>query len=159
MRRDTEASGIVKEVACMLAIPITVFGLYVILHGHLTPGGGFAGGAVMATLIALFMVSFSREMVKRGVRKGPLSLSESLGLLAFIGLAFLGISAAFFYNFLANSGLFFGMPVAFGINPGSLATGGTAPLMNLAVGLEVFSGLSLIVLLMARYKPGGKSHG
>jgi len=157
MKRDNEASGIVKNVACILAIPITVFGLYVILHGHLTPGGGFVGGAVMATLIALFLVSFRKDMIKGGMKKS-FSLSETLGLLAFISLAFLGISATFFHNFLANTDLFFGTIVPFGSNPGYLGTGGTAPLMNIAIGLEVFSGLSLIVLLMAYYKPGGEGN-
>jgi energy-converting hydrogenase B subunit I len=152
--KGKDESMIVKNVACALAVPITMFGFYVILHGHLTPGGGFAGGAVMATLIVLFLVSFRKEMSKDGKRE-PFFLSETLGLLAFISLTFIGISVTFFHNFLANSGLLFGTPVGFGANPGFLGTGGTAPLMNMAVGLEVFSGLSLIVLLMAR-RGGGK---
>jgi len=155
MRNNDELSRIVRNVTCVLAVPVTVFGLYIILHGHLTPGGGFAGGAVMATFIALFLVSFRKEIIKKDMWTKLFPVSEILALLAFISLALLGISAAFFHNFLANSGLLFGMPVPFGVNPGYLGTGGIAPLMNLAVGLEVFSGLSLILFIMTYSKPDG----
>ncbi len=147
-------SRIVRNVTCLLAVPVMVFGLYVVLHGHLTPGGGFAGGAVMATFIALFLVSFGKDIARR-LDSGPFSVSESLALLAFIGLALLGIQVTFFNNFLANSGLLFGLTVPSGANPGFLGTGGVIPLMNLAVGLEVFSGLSLILIMMYRSGGGG----
>jgi multicomponent Na+:H+ antiporter subunit B len=66
----------------------------------------------------------------------------------FIGVAFLGLGITFFYNFLANSGGWFGNIVLPGINPGDMNTAGVLPLMNIAVGLEVFAGLGIIVLLM-----------
>lgn len=140
-------SRIVKNVTLVLAVPTIVFGLYVVLHGHLTPGGGFAGGAVMATFIALFLVSFRKEIGGR-INASAFPICESLGLLAFTGLALLGISSTFFYNFLANSDFLFGTSVPFGANPGCLGTGGITPLMNIAVGLEVFSGLSLVIFTM-----------
>ena len=141
-------SIIVRNIACMLVIPITVFGLYIILHGHLTPGGGFPGGAVMATLIALILIAFGKGFSGKLLRKDYLLGTESLGLLAFAALALLGLGATFFRNFLSNSGHLFGSDVLFGPNPGDLGTGGVIPLMNLAVGIEVFAALSLILLLM-----------
>ncbi|OYT54748.1 MAG: sodium:proton antiporter [Candidatus Altiarchaeales archaeon ex4484_2] len=139
-------SKIVKVTACILIIPGIVFGLYIIMHGHLTPGGGFQGGAVIATISALFIIAYADEI--RGVLdKDILSLMESMALIAFISLAFLGLSTTFFHNFLVNGGGLFGNPVS-GINPGDLNTGGVIPLMNLAVGLEVYSALSLIVVVM-----------
>lgn len=159
MKNNGELSIIVKNVICLLAIPIISFGFYVILHGHLTPGGGFAGGAVLSTCVALFLVSFRKEIIKKNIRAELFLILESLALISFIGLALLGIQSSFFHNSLANSDLLFGMPVAFGINPGYMGTGGVVPLMNLAVGIEVFSGLSMILLVMTYFKTGGDKDG
>ncbi|HDD72588.1 MAG TPA: sodium:proton antiporter [Candidatus Aenigmarchaeota archaeon] len=140
-------SVIVKTVACILTVPAYIFGLYIVIRGHLTPGGGFAGGAILATLIAMLLVSFGRNL-ERGFRKESLSVLEILGMSLFITLAFFGLSFTFFHNILANSGGLFGMSVEFGPNSGYLNTGGLIPVMNIAVGIEVFSALSMIILLM-----------
>ncbi|MCK4492076.1 MAG: hypothetical protein KAU03_05595 [Candidatus Altiarchaeales archaeon] len=140
-------SKIVRTIACILIVPGIMFGLYVIIHGHLTPGGGFQGGAIIATISALFIIAYG-EKIRGVLNQDILSLAEGLALLAFISLAFLGLSVTFFHNFLANEGFIFGKAIGFGINPGYLNTGGVIPLLNLAVGLEVFSALSLIVLVM-----------
>ncbi len=131
-------SKIVKTITCLVSLPIIVFGLYIISHGHLTPGGGFAGGAIIATLVALLAVAFEKRLSQQ-----LFSLAESLGLLLFIILGFFGLSSSFFHNFLAKA-------VSFGPNPGSINSGGVIPLMNLAVGIEVFGALSLIILLMSQ---------
>lgn len=125
-----------------------IFGFYVIMHGHLTPGGGFQGGAIVASSFALLAVSYGKNSEKF-VHKGFLSALESVGALAFIALAFLGIGTTFFYNLLANSNSLFGEAVKFGSNPGNLNTAGTVPLMNWAVGLKVLAGVGSIVFLMA----------
>lgn len=141
-------SLIVKNVACVLLVPVMVFGLYVILHGHLTPGGGFPGGAVMATLVALLLVAFGSRTLKLALKKSFFSAVEALGLVFFLLLAFFGLGRSFFNNFLANSGGLFGLPVAFGSNSGFLMTAGVIPLMNIAVGIEVFAALSLIMIMV-----------
>lgn len=156
MKHEYKASIIVRNITRITAIPIIVFGFYVILHGHLTPGGGFPGGAIVATLIALILVSFRREEVK-GLHWEPFSILESLGLVAFAMLALIGIPNTFFHNFMANSNQLFGMAVPFGPNPGYLSTGGVIPLMNMAVGLEVFSALSLIVLVIFTHSKDDKN--
>ena len=154
--RDKGMSRIVKIVTCIVTIPVAIFGLYVILHGHLTPGGGFPGGAIIATLIALFLVAFGEESISKGLYKESFSVLECLGITLFALLAFIGISKTFFHNFLANSNGIFGNIIPFGSNPGYLNTGGIIPLMNWAVGLEVLSALSLIILLMFIVSNGGE---
>ena len=48
-------SKIVKTIA-NIAFPLTlIYGLYIIAHGHLTPGGGFQGGAVVASGCAMIL--------------------------------------------------------------------------------------------------------
>lgn len=127
-----------------------VFGLYVVLHGHLTPGGGFQGGAVMATGAALLLVSRRYEDILRTLRKNAMKLCEAVGLLMFItaGLSGLLAGGSFLHNHLAGAGGWFGEPVAFGSNPGALSTGGLIPLLNIAVGIEVLGGLTVILLYM-----------
>ncbi|MGB9885700.1 MAG: MnhB domain-containing protein [Moorellales bacterium] len=143
-------SRIVITISGLLVWFIVVFGVYVVIHGHLTPGGGFQGGAVLASAVALVLVAHGREVTEKLLlkRKEVFSLFESVGLLGFIGLGFAGLGAAFFYNFLAGRGGLFGHPVAAGINPGDLNTAGVIPLMNFTVGLEVLCGLSLVVLFL-----------
>ncbi len=141
-------SQIVKTVSLVLFVPILTFGLYVVAHGHLTPGGGFQGGTVIATALALFLVAFGAKEFKRILGKDFLSAVESIGLLSFGALALLGLGTAFFANFLANSGGLFGKSVPVGANAGIFNSAGTIPLMNFAVGIEVASALSLVLLLM-----------
>ncbi len=151
---DDSMSAIVRTIAALLTVPVLIFGFYVILHGHLTPGGGFPGGAVMATMVALLLAAFGVSGSKKLKRKNLLSAAESLGLLMFASLAFLGLSVTFFRNFLANTTEVFGMTIPYGPNPGYMLTGGVIPLMNLAVGIEVFAALSAIVIIMFSYEEG-----
>ncbi|HEC91524.1 MAG TPA: sodium:proton antiporter, partial [Candidatus Atribacteria bacterium] len=97
---------------------IIVFGFYVIVHGHLTPGGGFQGGAIAASAFALLLVSYGSLITKKFLKKEFLSIMESTGLTMFIVLAFLGLGITFFYNFLANTGGWFGNTPVIGPNPG-----------------------------------------
>lgn len=143
-------SKIVRTGAGLLYPFVIIFGLYVIMHGHLTPGGGFQGGAVVATAVALVIVAYSYGDVKGMIKKTVMKAQESIGLLLFIGAAIAALVAGgpFFYNFLANSGQFFGMTVPSGPNPGELNSAGVIPIMNVAVGIEVWGGLAIILLYM-----------
>lgn len=143
-------SKIVRFSADLLYAAILIFGFYVIMHGHLTPGGGFQGGAIIATAVALIVVAYSYEEVLAMVGKLRFIVQESAGLFLFLGIALaaVAIGSTVFANYLANSGSLFGMTVPFGPNPGDLNTGGVMPLMNIAVGLEVWGALALVVLYM-----------
>jgi len=146
-------SKIVRTVANQLILFILIFGLYVIAHGHLTPGGGFQGGAVIVSGVVMLLVAFSSQELKKSLRERLLSTMESSGALIFIGLAFAGIGIVFFYNFLVGTPIFGRIP-ATGPGPGDIWTGGFIPLMNLAVGLKVVAGLSAVVLAMALFSSG-----
>jgi len=146
-------SKIVRTAANQLIVFIVIFGLYVIAHGHLTPGGGFQGGAVIVSGVVMLLVAFSSKELKKSLRERTLSIMESSGALIFIGLAFAGIGIAFFYNFLVGTPIFGRIP-ATGPGPGDIWTGGFIPLMNLAVGLKVVAGLSAVVLAMALFSSG-----
>ncbi|MCD6559195.1 MAG: sodium:proton antiporter [Palaeococcus sp.] len=139
---------IIKTTTRILAPLILVFGAYIILHGHLTPGGGFQGGAVFASGLALLIVACENEVVKKRFEKVPLSALESIGALGFLGMAALGLMGyTFFKNVIANSGFLFGGKTPIGINPGYLNTGGTLSYMNIFVGMKVLAGLTSIILV------------
>jgi len=146
-------SKIVRTVTNEFMPVIIVFGLYIIAHGHLTPGGGFQGGAVIVSGVVMLLVAFNHQEVKKVLRERLLSIMESTGALIFIGLAFAGIGTAFFHNLLVGSPIFGRIP-ATGPNPGDIWTGGVIPLMNFAVGLKVAAGLTAVVLALALFSSG-----
>ena len=146
-------SKIVRTVTNQLILFILIFGLYIIAHGHLTPGGGFQGGAVIVSGMVMLLVAFNHQEVKKVLRERLLSIMESTGALIFIGLAFAGIGTAFFYNLLVGSPIFGRIPPT-GPNPGDIWTGGVIPLMNFAVGLKVAAGLTAVVLALALFSSG-----
>jgi energy-converting hydrogenase B subunit I len=146
-------SKIVRTVTNEFMPLILVFGLYVIAHGHLTPGGGFQGGAVIVSGVVMLLVAFNYQEVRKVLSERTLSIMESTGGLIFAALAFAGIGTAFFYNFLVGTPIFGRIP-ALGPNPGDIWTGGVIPLMNLAVGIKVIAGLSAVVLAMALFSGG-----
>ncbi len=146
-------SKIVRTVANQLFLFILVFGLYVIAHGHLTPGGGFQGGAVIVSGVVMLLVAFNSKELKKSLPERLLSIMESTGALIFAALAFAGIGTAFFYNLLVGTPIFGKIPPT-GPGSGDFWTGGLVPLMNFAVGLKVMAGLSAVVLAMALFASG-----
>ena len=158
----SEMSKIVKTIVA-IAFPFSmIYGLYVIAHGHLTPGGGFQGGAIVASACAMMLVAFGSKWTLDKIKEKNLSIFESIGAVAFIGLAFLGLifGAVFFNNFLVGNDYLFGVIPAVGSSIADINTAGVLPLMNFAVGLKVIAGLFAIVLVMAyattSYKEGKK---
>ena len=149
-------SKIVRTVTNEFMLFIAVFGLYIIAHGHLTPGGGFQGGAVIVSGVVMLLVAFNYQEVRKVLRERVLTIMESTGALIFIALAFAGIGAVFFHNFLVGTPILGRIPGP-GPNPGDIWTGGVIPLMNLAVGIKVAAGLSAVVLALALFSSGGEA--
>lgn len=117
----------------MLAIPVIVlFGVYVFLHGHLSPGGGFQGGVIIASGFLLYLI------VKPDSRPshGKLSFFESTAGLAFIGIGLIG---------LAVSGVFLDNVISGFGEAGELVSGGLLPLIYIAIGIKVGAEMSGLV--------------
>jgi multicomponent Na+:H+ antiporter subunit B len=146
-----EMSKIVRTISGITFPFALIYGLYVIAHGHLTPGGGFQGGAIVASACAMILVAFGSQWTLKKIKEKRLSLFESLGAIGFIILAFLGLifGIAFFDNFLPGTEFLFGNIPLTGSGLADINTGGLLPLMNFAVGLKVIAGLFVIVLVMA----------
>ena len=147
----SEMSKIVRTLSNITFPFIMVFGLYVIAHGHLTPGGGFQGGAVAASGCAMLIVAYGSTWVFEKIKVSRLSAFESLGALGFIGVAFFGLifGGYFFNNFLVRTGILFNIVPETGFTGSEFNTAGVLPLMNFAVGVKVIAGLFAIVVVMA----------
>lgn len=144
--------GLIVRSAGRLIVPfIFIFGFYIVTHGHLTPGGGFQGGAVIATGVALLLVCYYyRECMEKFIPVSSFKLVESAGLILFICTALAGLVAAsgFLFNWLNATGGLFGHAVEYGVNAGDLFTAGIIPVLNFAIGIEVFGALSVVLMYM-----------
>ncbi|MBN2602790.1 MAG: sodium:proton antiporter [Candidatus Thermoplasmatota archaeon] len=144
-------SKIVKTITSISIPFILIYGLYVIAHGHLTPGGGFQGGAIFASGLVMVLVAYGSVWTMEKIKEKNLTMLESLGAFCFILIAFLGLvfGTVFFNNYLVGSNSIFGTVPAAGSGLADINTAGVIPLMNFAVGLKVIAGLFAIVLVMA----------
>lgn len=136
---------IVKTIASWVKVLIFLFGIYIILFGHLTPGGGFAGGVILASSYVLLMLAFGREFVQKNMPLMLVSKLDCLGafmfaLIAILGLVFVG---TFFVNFLQK--YLPGQPL-------NLISAGTIPLSNIAIGLKVGASLFLVIFLLSTFR-------
>jgi multicomponent Na+:H+ antiporter subunit B len=125
----TESSIIVKTAVPLINIFIFVTGAVIILRGHLTPGGGFAGGAIVASGFILTLLAF-----RKNIKTWPFSLFETLGGLGILAIGILGIyfRSSFLANFLPTGRL------------GSFLSSGTVLLLYILIGMKVLSEISNI---------------
>jgi len=136
------SSKIIRTIVQKLFPFIVLFGLYLISHGHLSPGGGFQGGVVIGTAIILLALSYGIEKTEKKFENKRLSMLEKLGILTFIFLGFLGIFLG--HSFLGNF-----LPLG---KSGQIASGGLMLLFNIAIGIEVAAGVSIIFYALVKYR-------
>jgi len=110
---------------------ILMTGVYVIVHGHLTPGGGFPGGTMIASSILLLYLADDQFRTKVKSFKVLESIAGSLYVL--IGIAGLLFFDFFLVNFLNNGTL------------GELFSSGIIPIVYVLIGLKVGSEISGII--------------
>ncbi|MFK5880989.1 MAG: MnhB domain-containing protein [Sulfurospirillum sp.] len=117
----------------LLMSVIVLFGVYIIIHGHLSPGGGFQGGVVIATAFLLLFLANPNMSLSHSI----LTLGESLSGLAYILIAIIGL---FKMNILLGN--FLPHPIS---EIGELISGGIIPVIYIIVGIKVGSEMSVIV--------------
>ncbi len=128
---------IVKTITRLTIGLILLFGIYIILHGHLSPGGGFAGGVIVALSFVHMMLAFGKDVAVTKVSKNIASNLESIGALMFLSVALLGfLGGTFFLNVLPKG------------SPFRLFSAGTIILSNIAIGIKVGVGLFAIFLAL-----------
>jgi multicomponent Na+:H+ antiporter subunit B len=134
-RRGPATADALRALGAVLVGPMLVLGLYIVVHGALTPGGGFQGGVILAG--ALLLV-YAAGQVMALQRLRPVSLVEVADA-----------AGAAAYILVAVAGLVFGAAAMDNVLPtgttGSLRSGGTVPVLSVAVGVEVTAAVTLIL--------------
>jgi len=130
-----EMSIVVRTTTWIMVPLMLLFGAYIILTGHLNPGGGFQGGVILGSVSLLYFVAFGLKEGKFSENLASLVEDVSALLLVAVGLLGVVVGKAFFSNFLKESGIF---------------TAGTIPLVNSLIGLKV--GVAFVVLFYTFFK-------
>jgi multicomponent Na+:H+ antiporter subunit B len=132
--RFGQASPALRATSVVLLALLISLGVYVVIHGALTPGGGFQGGIVLAAG-PLSILLGGRYFGRRGLApQWLLEATEALGAASYtlIGLGGMIFATLYLQNFL---------PLG---TPGQLLSAGTIPLNSIAVGIEVTGAFLLI---------------
>lgn len=140
-------SLIVKKTTQLIAGMIFMYGLYIITHGHLTPGGGFAGGVLLAGSLILVTLANGGDFLKLIKEEAGSAMVESLATVAVILTAVSGFafgSDIFFNNFLPKGHI------------GHLVSAGLLPLYNIFIGIEVAASIFIIFLSLVIFKEESK---
>ena len=135
-------SQIIRTSADLLFPPILLLGIYLVLFGHLSPGGGFSGGTAAGTGLLLCAVALGADVVARRFHEAALERFQWQVLLSVLFLALI--------------------PVLFGQLPltdllprgrlGSLLSGGSIPLYNALIGVKVFIGTWVVIYAFVRHR-------
>jgi multicomponent Na+:H+ antiporter subunit B len=126
--------GTVQWIGFLLFGPLAVFGMYVILHGQLTPGGGFHGGVIIGAAWLLVYIASGQRLFHRLTPKKLVDAIEASGAAMY---AIIGLLA------FISGGLFLQNILPLG-TPGDITSGGTIALINLFVGIEVATAFMLL---------------
>jgi len=137
---------IVKTISRLLAGLIFFYGVYIVVFGHLTPGGGFAGGVIISVAFILLIVANGIDDKKISRGKDKAGFIESSGILLFWAISIVGLCMGtyFFLNFLGKG------------KPLNIFSAGIIPLCNIAIGAEVSAALCCVLIAFILVKKGDK---
>lgn len=85
MIRDSD-DIIVKTLARLLMPFIVLYALYVVMHGHHSPGGGFQGGVILAASFILLVISHGLEQTKKRMSEKLAGVISSIGVFIYGGI-------------------------------------------------------------------------
>ncbi len=138
-RLSLPSSRIMRTGARVLFPVIVLLGIYVFIHGHLTPGGGFQGGTIVATGFLLMLISYKGFNTDHN----RMVWIESLAGLSFVGIGIWGLLSG--NTFLEN------IPEVGVLN--TLISGGLIPIIYIVVGFKVAVELTGILDILLKIKP------
>jgi multicomponent Na+:H+ antiporter subunit B len=134
-RRGPETSAALRALGAVLVGPALLLGIYIVVHGALTPGGGFQGGVILAGALLLVYAAGQVAAVQRLRPVTLVEVADAVGAAA--------------YTLIAVAGLVFGVAAMDNVLPfgtaGSLLSGGIVPVLSVAVGVEVTAAVTLIL--------------
>ena len=134
-KRDAVVGDAWRALGLAAIGPVVVLGLYVVAHGTITPGGGFQGGVVLMTGVALIYLAGEYRAFLDLSPTRVVDFAEGAGAAAFVatGLAAIALGSDYLHNVL---------PLGVG---GTLASGGSIVILGVATALEVTAALVLLL--------------
>ncbi|MCU0652526.1 MAG: hypothetical protein MUC39_06275 [Candidatus Omnitrophica bacterium] len=126
---------IVKVITRLTVGLILLYGFYIVLHGHIGPGGGFAGGVIMALSLIHLMLAYGKEAVTKKIGRRRGIMLSSIGAVLFLAL------------FVSSSVGFIKFPVV----PGGqhiILGAGVIPFYDIAISIMVGAGLYTVFLAL-----------
>lgn len=139
---DEGMSLIVKTITRFTVWLIFLYGLYIFIHGHLSPGGGFAGGVIIALSYVHLTLAYGKNFVSERINRSAMHNLEALSAIFYIlvGLIGLYITGNFLQNFLGEGTLY------------HIISAGYIPILNLVICVKVGMGLYLVFYYLASYQ-------
>jgi len=134
-RNVPDPSSATKVLTLGLIGPLVLFGLYIVLHGQLTPGGGFQGGVILATAPLLVYLAGDLKAFKHITSHTLIEVAEAAGAGGYVAIGLAGLVMG--ANFLQNI-----LPLG---KTGAINSAGTIFLISVSVGLEVAAGFVLLL--------------
>ena len=127
MAFEPEADVILRQVIYIVFPFIMIFGIYVVLNGHLSPGGGFSGGAIMGAGLILFLNAFGPEKIRRFFTE------KTHSFICVVALSFYCLAKS--YSFFTGANHLESI-ISTG-TPGAIISAGLILPLNICVGLVV----------------------
>ena len=124
---DLLQDNILKNAARVVVPAVFLFGLYIMLNGHLSPGGGFSGGAVMGAGLILYSIAYGFE------RSSKLLNAKTYSIIVVSALCFYAVLKGYSF-FMGANGMENGIPLGI---PGNILSSGLILPLNIAVGFIV----------------------
>ena len=140
MNKKPEIKRVIQRCGCDAILPFAlIYVFYIILHGHLSPGGGFQGGVLMVGIVTLIYFGHGFETTCRAIHPHFLHGAEGFMSILYVAAAMLGIAylGNFCQNVFSNIG-----------NIGDLFSSGTIFIMDTIVGLKVLTGVGVLAITM-----------
>ena len=124
---EPENDSILKKSAILIVPLILMFGLYVILNGHISPGGGFSGGAILGAGLILFLSAFGFQTAEKVLN------AKTVKIITFVALLVYCLAKSYSFFTGANH-LESGIPLG---TPGAILSSGLILVLNICVGMVV----------------------
>ncbi|MBQ2635797.1 MAG: cation:proton antiporter [Methanobrevibacter sp.] len=150
----SQNSMILKLISVPISIILICLGIMTILGGHITPGGGFQGGAMIASGVILSILVYGLGNSPFEFSHAFIEVFESIGALGFIIFGLIGLFVGGFFLYNVGTDILNVVPASIQtiLHYPDVTNAGIIPYLNIFVGLKVFVGLSSIVIAFEGFK-------